>query len=187
MRRNIERDTKREPGEQFLTPRRVAKYMRSEGKDVGRNYSTHGAIWDAKDDLKIGLLHLILDAAEEKKRQRDALDAHREWLLRCHSYIMKLCLDCKSQSLRIRSTLCGKHERTVATKSPDLYTWRYTDIHDFAWCWCNDREEYFIKRNELILVVERLTSVKTPEDLIKLRGIGKRTVAKVIESMKTQK
>ena len=183
MRNNIQRDTKREGWEQHLTPRRVARYMRSEGKDVGRGYLTHGAIWDAKDDLKIGLLHLILDAAEEKKKQSDALDAHREWLICHHSDTLKLCLDYKEQALRIRCTLCGEHTRTVATKSQDLYMWRYSDIHDFAWLWCNQREEFYIKRDELISIFERLQSVKTPEDLIKLRGIGKRTVAKVIKSI----
>lgn len=185
MSENIERDSKIEGFYQHFTPRQVAEYMRSKGRLVGRRFSTHGAIWDAKDEQKLGLLHLILDAIE--KRSDEALDKHREWLRLQHAHALQLCLEYQKQKTRILSTLCGEHVTTVMLKSQDFEDWKYSDIHRLAQYWCNNTEEYTRQVNELQGVVWRLRAVQKPEDLITLRGVGKKTVEKVIASMERMK
>lgn len=183
----LNRDTKTKDFRQHLTPRQVAEHMRSEGSSVGRRFLTYGAIWDAKDEQKLGLLHLILDAVEGKRRQDDALDKHREWLLFGHQYTLRLCRHYQEHKARILNTLCDESMRDVLEKSPDMCDWKYSDINRFAYLRSHNYEEYVVEKNELIGVVSRLGAIRNLEDLITLRGIGKKTVAKITERMKLKK
>jgi len=162
---------------QHFSPRDIAKYFHNEGADVGRKYKTHGEIWSAPiEHRKIGLLHLILEELQRLNKDDDGwITAHREWLTNWQPWIVKLH---KKRDFHINriDKMMG-----VNVKSDDMcrgYFW--TSLPWLGETFIRNRSRHKEWLGRLEQQVKRLASVKKPEHIIKLQGIGKVTAAKIL-------
>jgi len=172
------RDTPIPEFSQHFSPRDIAKYFHGVGHSVGSKYKTYGDIWGAPDELrKIGLLHLILEELEKLNREPEGwIKLHREWLLYWQPIIDSLLKKRDFHINRINKMI------GVAINSNDMR-------HDYYWTSLPYLAEVFRRnqsRHEMWLKylrsqAKRLVSVKKPEDIIKLEGIGKVRAAKILE------
>lgn len=174
-------EDKLEDYEQHKTPKQVAQYMRTIGRGVGRKYTTHGSVWNVSDQvLQIGLLHLLLDELEllNNKAKKEAVNDRKRqrWLRDWHPKVTSLLANIKQQEKRL-SEMFG-------TNFPRPCYWSRLDIHDFSEYFHEDFDWFSkcLKMQESRLA--RLKSVKKPEDVINLHGIGKKTAEKLIKGIK---
>ena len=169
--------------EKHKTPKDVARFMRKEGKGVGREYETHGDVWDASDSLlQVGLLHLILDRLDEISNHltspKDQLEIHRQWIRNgMHEASIEVIKDYKKELTRISKfcdlELLGKDARSTI------------DIHDLSkeFRSSNDwvkRTRSFEKLKDL---TGRLRYVRSLDDITRLDGIGKIKASKIRQIM----
>lgn len=167
-------------GSNHMTPRDVAVYMRSEGAYVGRSYETHGDVWNAEHQvLQTGLLHLILDQLEAQgKCKKDPLDGHGFWLGAWHKHLqIQIATYVKQRQRLVEMFRTEKIARDMS---------RYFSIHSFSLLWRHNQPGHLSRYIELNESIEMLRSVRTPSDATKLDGIGKKTAAKLIESLKSK-
>ena len=158
-----------------MTPRDVAEYMRTTGSDIGREYKTHGDVWDADDaTLKTGLLHLILDELQRLNCSSDELlRRHALWLKHFRQDLA--CLIAKYDKERYRLVRMFKTDKL----GPDMKN-EFTLLNASQIFRSENRREYREWLTDLESKYERLRSVKRPEDIKNLRGVGKKKAAQLI-------
>ena len=160
--------------EKHKTPRDVAEYFRYEGRKIGKEYATHGDVWDVKDSVvQTGLLHLILD--ELKKTPTDPLDNHDVWVRKEGIKCLKLIKTHERESSRLI--------KMFGTKNLGHDLVNRSDIHYLSKLFRSDRPVYHKRIMFLKEKIARLKSVKKPDDVINLEGIGKKTTQKLIDGI----
>lgn len=194
----IKHDTKLPACSRHKTPKDVAEYMRSEGRRVGRIYETHGSVWGAPDDLQqVGLLHLVVDRLEEInkvlcKKPLDMLAGQSAWLLRFHSRAVEAIAEHKRQCDRIAKFCDIELLRGDAEQGKSIHDLSREYRLSFAkheWLAVFECGKYY-QHNGIIDIeskTKRLRSVKSLNDIEKLRGIGYRTGLKIREKMRMKK
>ena len=173
----MEREDELPLWEQHKSPAKVARYMRDEGRVVGRTYKTHGDVWNVEHSLvQVGLLHLILDELELiREGKEDPLEEHIEWLEYWKPIIDKLLVKHRRQKERLIAMF---HTEELGK---DL---RHHNINLFSCVYRADRARHRDMVDLLREKVERMASVKSVEQIINLKGIGKKTAAKIINECK---
>ena len=179
------------------TAQGVAEYMRSEGRGVGREYRTHGSIWDAPNDLlQVGLLHLVVDRLEaiEKalgEKPLDMMAGQAAWLSRFHQRAEKAIKDHKRECARVNKICDVSLLRRDAVLDQDIHDLSEEYRRAFAegewWATCN-RGGYYRHRGiiEIEEKVKRLKTVKTIDDIENLKGIGSSLAAKIRDKVSKQ-
>lgn len=169
-----DRDEKFEGWQRHKTPRDVARYMRSGGAGIGRNYETHGNVWDVDNDiLQTGLLHLILDELEKVSKQldqEDPMDEHRRWLNNYRQDVIKL----NNQHKQERDRLFKMFGPNVFLGSDVRNNF---DMHRSSRLYRMNSVRHSREYNDLVAKIKRMKSVKKPKDAINLCGVGKKSVA----------
>lgn len=168
-----QRDTPIPIWEQHFSPRQIAEYFHGDGRVVGQKYKTYGELWSASDDRRqVGLLHLILE--ELRKDSDDWIYRHREWLRHWQPRIVDLLKKLDFHINRINKMI------GVPVKSADMHPF-WIDLPYFADTYRRDAERHERYWKMLESQVERLVSVKKPEHIGKLVGVGRVKAAKILE------
>lgn len=155
----------------------IATYMRTDGKRLGREYKTHGEIWDVdKDVVQIGLLHLILDELQKDKAARDPMDAHATWLTQWRPEMLIILESFEAQRARLFA-MFGTEDLGEDVQNG-------FGIHESSLLYRKNLRRHWEYVYALNGQLQRLSSVKKPEDIVNLRGIGKKTAAKLIEGIR---
>jgi hypothetical protein len=163
---------------QHKSPRDIALYMRSVGDRVGKEYKTHGEVWDADSALKTGLLHLILDKLESSNQTDEALRGHREWLTVWHKKILKMVA--MHQKERDRLVKMFGHDKI----GPDMNN--HFTVHESSLAFRTHRRRHFGRCRDLAAKVKRMRSVRKPEDAANLDSIGKKRTEQLLAKLKTK-
>lgn len=166
--------------QQHLSPQELAEYFHTRHPRVGKQYATHGDVWDCDaNDRIIGLLHLILNELRTQDKADVALKIHQRWLndeLYGRQAVINLNLSISQELERIAKLLnCNVDDFPTNTdlslpwvcslgQSTLRYFYRLTYERDsFVKSFINEAREQ----------LKRLETVKYANDIIKLRGIGK--------------
>jgi hypothetical protein len=175
-----ERDDKLPWWQRLMSAKAVAQYMRNEGRDIGSEYSTHGDVWDEKDEVvQTGLMHLILDQLQRLNANKDEwYDQHRRWLRDHYDEAQRLVMEHAQHKSRLVA-LCGAE----VYRSSDL---RSNSIHWMAETYYRGWSEYKELRDLVKERVDSMKKVRKVEDVGILYGIGKKTAAKIIEAAKAK-
>ena len=175
------RDEKLWAWEKHKTPRDVAQYFRSEGSGVGREYNTHGDVWAASEAIvQTGLLHLILDKLEEMQKPKDLMKRHPVWLEIWHPLVTKEVAEFEKHRKRLTNMFGG--EADLGCDMSNCFDVHYSsDLYLQGGDRHKQRYESFKKQ------LMRLKSVRKPEDVINLEGIGKKKAAQILEKMRNGK
>ena len=175
-----ERNQELPESQQHKTPTPLAEYMRSVGAEVGREYKTHGEIWDADPQLmQIGLLHLILDELEDMQKTEDPMEGHAYWLNHIRDNVEKLNREHATQLLRL--LLMFGADAKLGSDMENGF-----DIHKSSQVFRRNRWRHSVEMTDLEKKVKRLKSVCNPEDVVNLHGIGKKTALKLLQNRNTQ-
>lgn len=173
-----------------MTPKDVARYFRDYavygGYNVGKKYQTYGELW-SEDEMVVqtGLLHLILDKMEDMQRQKFEEQRKKNWhvshktWLRVHVSSMRRLLAQHEKEAKRLIEMFGSEIK----RSSDLIEER--ELRHFSQLFRNSREEYRGAEAALRCKVARMQSVKKRDDLLNLKGIGKKTLQK-LQSRATQ-
>ena len=196
-----------EPRDTRLTDDAEGKFMRA--KDVadwlrpgsGQYYQTNGDVHDVPDSLRmVGILESIHSMLVEHTKTRthsdaEKLEGHSQYL---QSYYYdrdnRLIADGRTHSARIVD-MCGGYSRELG-RARCLFRFGFSDIRkelarryvkaeisNSATFW----KSYWNLAKDLESAVDRMKVVRRVDDLIKLNGIGKGSVAKIKARLKTQK
>lgn len=172
--------------EKHKTARDLALYMRNEGKYVGRHYAKHSEIWNVPEDrVQTGLLHLILDTLEEMvetdqctRSKRDPLDIHRDFLNDYYRVAMELFSEYEKQRMRLIA-MFGEDIDLGHDMHNNL------DIHEISRLYRESRYRseciHYLGRK-----ISRLKSVRKPEDVSNLYGIGKKKSMRILQKLKAR-
>lgn len=180
-----ERDGKLEEWEKHKTPKGVAEYMRDEGRSVGRKYETHGDVWQASDaTVQTGLLHLILDKLEldkleQMQKRADPMEGHREWLEHWHPRVTKAIAEHEKHRKRLVA-MFGEEAKLGADMR------NYFDIHRSSRLYRRDTAEHYRAFERLELKLKRMRSVRKPEDVSNLDGIGQKKALQILQKMQAK-
>lgn len=188
-------DDKLKEDRKHLTDRGLASYMRNEGKLAGNYYGNNHEIWNApRERLQTGLLHLILDRLEQieelarkneehKKPKPSPLDIHREFLNVHYPKVLKV----SKKHAKERKRLIAMFGEDVDLGSDMDISF---DIHDMAQYFRGNyfrgnREGYWVFK-AIIMKVNRLKSVRKPEDVSNLHGIGKMRSMRILQQLRAK-
>jgi len=160
---------------QHKTPSDVAEFQTS--RRVGQKYATVGEVYDAeKQVVVIGLLQLLLKESRtvrKKVDQPDSLALHSKWFKQWHTTITRLGKNHAQQVKRL--------ERMFGSPVKCDDTLNTFDVHEASECYCRgDRDNHWRSVNRLKNKIARLRSVKNPDDIQNLMGIGKKTARKLL-------
>ena len=172
-----ERNEELEEWQKHKTPRDVARYMRDRAHSVGSRYETHEDVWQASDAIvQTGLLHLILDILEQDRF--DPMDRHRRWLSYWHPEVTKAI----AAHERHRKRLVAMFGEEV-NLGMDMDN--HLDIHHSSQLYRLDTEVHRRKFQDLESKLKRMRSVRKPEDVSNLNGIGKKKAVEILQKMQT--
>jgi len=175
-----ERNEKLYEWEKHKTPKGVAEYMRDQGRTVGRKYETHGDVWQANDAIvQTGLLHLILDKLEQMQERSDPMEGHQEWLEHWHGRVTKAVAEHEKQKARLL-VMFGAD----ANLGADLRN--YFDVHRSSRLYRRDSTNHLQAFERLEEKIKRMRSVRKPEDVENLEGIGEKKALKILQKMQTK-
>ena len=164
-------------------PEELAEYFCGKGANVGRVYSTYRDVWDAKpEEIQQGLLRLIVKELRKctaKICKTEALDVHREWLKWDREAVEDLIKSHERQRKRL-----VKMFGELADLGSDLKI-AFT-IYDFIRFYRSRNKHYHEVLLKTSRQVSRMESVKGPEDVTNLRGIGKAKAKKLLDITKKE-
>ena len=163
--------------EQHKTPMAVAEYFLSgEGDGVGRSYKTHEELWHCPDSVRqTGLLELILVELRKVKKPECPLLRHREWLNRWKPRIDELC---KRHAKAVARVLRFHDDQRLSRDFDEL------DVDYLILLWGRRSVDYYRLVTDFGDSIKRLEAVKSVEDMRHLAGVGKKKMAKILESTK---
>lgn len=167
--------------QQHLSDKEVAEFLRDEDAGgVGREYKTHGDVWNAKPEIVLtGLLHLILDELEKLNDEpKDQLELHSRWLTDWYDRVVSLIAEHDQQCERI-AKFC---DLELLRRDVDRQKVRW-----FSIIYRQDIGRHRRMFEDLQDKVKRLRRVKSLADIEKLDGIGKKMAEAIRRKMSEPK
>jgi Xaa-Pro aminopeptidase len=164
--------------ERHKSPAEVAEYMRNDGRYVGRDYETHGQIWDEKNELvQTGLLHLILDEIKLLSQGTDSgMHKHARFLEYYHAELAKLVSAYHKNYKRLAAML--RTEKLIYERHMPCLC-----ISRFSYLYRKNFNEFFKEKLNLTKQVKLIRSIKSPAEIERLPGVGKKTAERLRKAL----
>lgn len=179
-----------EPLNRHLSAADLAEYFHTECPSLGRTYKTHGEVWACnKDERLIGLLHLILTEMRKHRESINDVDselqAHRSWLTIGKPKVDRVNAKHERQCSRIARMLGCSVDVLFAMRNTDFGN-RISENLAMWWFGRKNNDMYLRTIRDTESSVKRLKLVRTAKDLIKLKGVGRKGVQKLISAGKSR-